>query len=155
MWFRNNEKKLDHQHLERMKCLEQGLPLPDAELAWVEATRLRGGQVTAVMIIGTIGLMAAPVGTTAILFALGTRLVGASVILPLLTVLIWSVCGSVLYTLFQNGMRALSRIREPIAQAEGREGVPSKGAGLGADEANRWRIQQGRRGLQESAGADE
>ncbi len=36
MWFGKNAKQLEWEHVERMKCLERGLPLPDAELAWTK-----------------------------------------------------------------------------------------------------------------------
>ncbi len=111
MWFVKSEKEIEYVHQERMKCLEMGFPLPDAELAWVEAVRLRGGQVTAVLIVGTVALACAPVGGTAILLSL---VKDAPVwMMPAILFFMWSVCGYLLYTLFRSGMQTLSQIRRP------------------------------------------
>jgi hypothetical protein len=111
MWFGKSDKELEYEHQERMKCLEMGFPLPDAELAWVEAVRLRGGQVTAVLIVGTVALACAPVGATAILLAL---IKDAPVwLMPAILVFMWSVCGYLLFTLFRAGMQSLGQIKRP------------------------------------------
>jgi hypothetical protein len=111
MWFGKSDKQLEYEHQERMKCLEMGFPLPDAELAWTQAVQLRGGQVTAVLIVGTIALACAPVGATAILLAL---VKDAPVwLIPAILAFMWSVCGYLLYTLFRSGMRTLSEIKRP------------------------------------------
>ena len=58
MWWNELKiKQLELAHLERLKCLERGQPLPDTELAWVATVRERGQQLTAIMIVGTIFLM--------------------------------------------------------------------------------------------------
>jgi hypothetical protein len=135
MWFGKSEKELDMVHQERMKCLEQGFPLPDAELAWVEAVRLRGSQVTAVLIVGTVALVCGAVGSTAILLALARDLFGAW-LFPLI-LLVWGVCGYLLLTLFRQGMQSLGQIKRPAdfvarppaeAPANGARVVPSEAA---------------------------
>jgi hypothetical protein len=112
MWFGKSEKALEHTHIERMKCLEMGFPLPDAELAWVQAVQLRGGQITAVLIVGTIALAVAPVGATAILLALGKDLFAVWALVPML-LLIWGVNGYLLFTLLRHGMQSLGQIKRP------------------------------------------
>ena len=55
MWWNELKiKQLELAHLERLKCLERGQPLPDTELAWAATVRERGQQLTAIMIVGTI-----------------------------------------------------------------------------------------------------
>jgi hypothetical protein len=136
MWFGKSEKELELVHQERMKCLEKGFPLPDAELAWVEAVRLRGSQVTAVFIVATVALVCGAVGSTAILLALGRDLFGTWLLFPLL-LLVWCVSGSLLYTLFRQGMQSLGQIKRPAdfvvrlpaeAPANGTGVVPSEAA---------------------------
>jgi hypothetical protein len=112
MWFRKSEKQLEQEHQERMKCLEKGFPLPDAELAWVEAVRLRGAQVTAVFIVATVALVCGAVGATAILLALGRDLFAPWLLFPMI-LLVWCVSGSLLYTLFRQGMQSLGQIKRP------------------------------------------
>jgi hypothetical protein len=111
MWFGKSDKEMELVHQERMKCLEMGFPLPDADLAWVEAVKLRGGQVTAVMIVGTIALACAPVGATAILLALVKD--APAWLMPAILGFMWSVCGYLLLTLFRSGMQTLSQIKRP------------------------------------------
>ena len=111
-WFGKSEKEMEFAHQERMKCLEMGFPLPDAELAWVQAVQLRGGQVTAVLIVGTIALACAPVGATAILLALAKEHLGPYLLFPLI-LLVWAVSGYLLYTLIRSGMQTLSQIKRP------------------------------------------
>ena len=111
MWFGKSDKEIELAHQERMKCLEMGFPLPDAELAWVQAVQLRGGQVTAVMIVGLIALACAPVGATAILLALAKD--WPIWFIPPLLFLIWIVCGWLLFSLIRGGMQTLNQIRRP------------------------------------------
>ncbi len=111
MWFGKSDKQLEYEHEERMKCLESGFPLPDADLAWVEAVKLRGGQVTAVLIVGTIALACAPVGATAILLALVKDV--PPWLIPAILVFMWSVCGYLLFTLFRSVMQTLAQVKRP------------------------------------------
>jgi hypothetical protein len=150
MWFGKSEKELELVHQERMKCLEKGFPLPDAELAWVEAVRLRGSQVTAVFIVATVALVCGAVGSTAILLALGRDLFGAW-LFPLL-LLVWCVSGSLLYTLFRQGMQSLGQIKRPAdfvvrppaeAPANGLPAVPSEASQAAAPRGPSEGIQEG------------
>jgi hypothetical protein len=112
MWFGKGDKQLELEHEERMKCLEKGFPLPDAELAWVQALQLRGSQVTAVLIVGTVALVCGAVGTTAILLALARDLFAAGLLFGLV-VLVWCVSGYLLFALFRQGMQSLGQIKRP------------------------------------------
>ena len=92
MWGQNKAKEQEARHQERLKCLEHGLPLPDAELAWAAVVYYRTCQLTAVLIVGSIVLIGGPVGVTAILLALGQQLPALGLIL--LLAIIWCACAS-------------------------------------------------------------
>jgi hypothetical protein len=132
MWFGKSDKEMEMAHQERMKCLEVGFPLPDADLAWVKVVELRGSQVTAVLIVGTVALVCGPVGTSAIILALGRDLL-AGWLAPVLLFLVWAVCGYLLYTLFRQGMQALGQLKRPadfavrpmLENANGLQRLPS------------------------------
>jgi hypothetical protein len=81
-------------------------------MAWVQVVQLRGGQVTAVMIVATIALVCGPVGATAILLALGKDLL-PSWLFPMTLLLMWGVCGYLLFVLFRQGMSALGQLKRP------------------------------------------
>ncbi len=111
MLFGKNAKQLEYEHLERMKCLEQGLPLPDADLAWAKAADLRGGQLTAVLLIGTVVLTGGPVGVTAILLSLGRGIPELALIL--LLAVIWCSSAFVLLCLVRHAMTGLLHLKRP------------------------------------------
>jgi hypothetical protein len=111
MWFGKNAKQLEWEHLERMKCLERGLPLPDAELAWTKVVEQRGQQLTAVLIIGTIALVGAPVAVTAIILALGHNLPAVGLLLVL--AVIWCASAFVLLCLARHAMAGLLHLKRP------------------------------------------
>jgi hypothetical protein len=101
-------QQLEWQHLERMKCLEKGLPLPDAELARETVNEQRSNQLTLIMIVGTLCLTGAPVAATAIILAQGQTLPAVCVVVVL--VAIWCACALVLGLLAQHVMGALTQI---------------------------------------------
>jgi hypothetical protein len=115
MWFGKNAKQLEWEHLERMKCLERGLPLPDAELAWTKVVEQRGQQLTAVLIVGTIALVGAPVGVTAIILALGRDLPPVGLLLVL--AVIWCASAFVLLCLTRHVMTGLLHLKRPTPTA--------------------------------------
>jgi hypothetical protein len=92
MWIDQKGKAREKElaHIERMKALELGLPLPDADIARAnaEATRARAAGLTAILV--PLGMAGAAVGATPLVFHSTT----ANVHLPLLCV-IWGVCGLV------------------------------------------------------------
>jgi energy-converting hydrogenase Eha subunit E len=115
MWFGKNAKQLEWEHLERMKCLERGLPLPDAELAWTKVVEQRGQQLTAVLIIGTIALVSAPVGMTTIILIFGRDLPAVGVLLVL--AVIWCASAFVLLCLARHAMAGLLHLKRPTPAA--------------------------------------
>jgi hypothetical protein len=125
MWFGKNAKQLEYEHLERIKCLERGLPLPDAELAWNKVILLRNQQLTAVLIVGTLALMGAPVAVTAIILALGRDLPAGGLLLLLAT--IWCASAFVLLCLTRHVMAGLLYLKRTPPAATPR---PSEANGL-------------------------
>jgi hypothetical protein len=115
MWFLKNAKQLEYEHLERMKCMEQGLPLPDAELAWTKVIEQRGQQLTGVLIVGTIVLTGGPVGVTAVILSLGQHLPAMGLI-PLLA-LVWCASAFVLLCLTRHAMAGLLHMKRPRSGA--------------------------------------
>jgi hypothetical protein len=84
-------QKRQLEHAERMKALELGRPLPDAEIAWAGADRSRA---TAAGTIGTLvplGLIGAALGGTAITFSFTYDATWRGI----LAAIIWGVCGLV------------------------------------------------------------
>jgi hypothetical protein len=115
MWFGKNEKQLEWEHLERMKCLEQGLPLPDADLAWAKIVEQRGQQLTGVLIVGTIFLTGAPVGLTAIILALGRQMPALGLIA--LLAVVWCASAFVLLCLTRYAMAGLLHLKRSTQTA--------------------------------------
>jgi hypothetical protein len=120
MWFVKSEKQREREHLERMKCLEQGLPLPDVDLAWYRVVKQRGEQLTGILIVGTIFLAGAPVGATAILVTVGHHLPAVWVFV--LLAVVWSMSLSVLYYLVRYSLTGLIQMQRssPASPAPGR-----------------------------------
>jgi hypothetical protein len=111
MLFGKSVQQQEWEHLERMKCLEQGLPLPDAELEWIKVVEQRGQQLTGVLIVGTIALTGGPVGLTAITLALGQQIPALGLILLLATV--WCSSAFVLMCLTRHAMAGLLHLKRP------------------------------------------
>jgi hypothetical protein len=119
MWGVNKALQMEMTHKERLKCLEQGLPLPDAELAWVATVRERAQQLTGIAIVGTIVLTGGPVAVTAIILALGHEL-PAGGLLTLLAIL-WCSSAFVLLCLIRHTMAGLLHLKRPtltVAQSK-------------------------------------
>jgi hypothetical protein len=126
MWLGKNEKQLEWEHLERMTCMEQGLPLPDADLAWVKVVEQRGQQLTGVLIVGTICLTGAPVGLTAIILALGQQIPALGLIL--LLGIVWCSSAFVLLGLIRHAMAGLLHLKRPPQTIAARQVPPDAGA---------------------------
>lgn len=117
--YRGKAKQRAIEHIERMKSLEVGLPLPDAEVANAEADRSRSRAA------GTIGfavpfvMSGAALAATLIMINYSYEPVIERLMLPLLCT-IWGVCGLVSLVvpvvcasaLFRRG----SNYRPPIQQ---------------------------------------
>ena len=112
-WVQVKIKQMELTHQERLKCLEHGMPLPDAELAWVATVRERGQQLTAIMIVGTIFLTGAPVAGTAIMLSLGREL--PTVGLLLLLAVVWCAPAFVLLCLARHTMAALAHLKRAMS----------------------------------------
>jgi hypothetical protein len=82
-------RRKEQQHLERMKSLELGLPLPDAEIARAKAESNRSSVTGAIGILVPLAAMCGAAGTTALLLA---KEHPVSFQLPLLCT-VWGVCG--------------------------------------------------------------
>jgi hypothetical protein len=124
--FGKSVQQQEWEHLERMKCLEQGLPLPDADLEWIKVVEQRGQQLTGVLIVGTICLTGAPVGLTAIILALGQQIPALGLILLLAAV--WCSSAFVLLALTRHAMAGLLQLKRP-PQTLARQ-VPPDAGGL-------------------------
>jgi hypothetical protein len=126
MLFGKSVQQQEWEHLERMKCLEQGLPLPDADLEWIKVVEQRGQQLTGVQIVGTICLTGAPVGLTAIILALGQQIPALGLIL--LLGIVWCSSAFVLLGLIRHAMAGLLHLKRP-PQTLARQ-VPPDASGL-------------------------
>jgi hypothetical protein len=111
MWGVNKALQMEMTHKERLKCLEQGMPLPDAELAWIATVRERAQQLTAITIVGTLALTGGPIGVTAIILALGRDL-PAGGLFALLAV-VWCASAFVLLALTRHTMAGLLHLKRP------------------------------------------
>jgi hypothetical protein len=71
--YRSKSQERELAHAERIKALESGFPLPDAEIAWAAAERTRGRMAGLVGIFVPVLTGIAAYGATAILVSLGGR----------------------------------------------------------------------------------
>src|SRR5262245_54560937 len=103
--FRNKAQERQLAHAERIKAIETGNPLPDAEVAWAAADRTRARMVGLIGIFVPLLTVVAAVIATAILVALGGREGSQDMPLPFagsfipwygkVLFVIWPVCGIV------------------------------------------------------------
>jgi hypothetical protein len=121
MWFGKSEKQREREHLERMKALEQGLPIPEIELAWYRIVKQRGEQLTGILIVGTVVLVGGSVGATALLLALGHHL--PAVWLCLLLAVVWSATMSTLSFLLRHGFPGLMQMQRSMPPGTVRPGA--------------------------------
>src|SRR5262249_13378526 len=68
--FWKSEQELQRAHLERLKALEMGHPLPSVEAAWAEADKMRSTSVIVRVFFATVPVGAGRVGAPAALTAL-------------------------------------------------------------------------------------
>jgi hypothetical protein len=127
MLFGKSVQQQEWEHLERMKCLEQGLPLPDADLEWIKVVEQRGQQLTGALIVGTICLTGAPVGLTAIILALGQQIPALGLIL--LLGIVWCSNAFVLLGLTRHAMAGLLHLKRPPQTSSARQ-LPPDASGL-------------------------
>ena len=111
MWIDGRGKAQERQlaHAERLRALELGQPLPDAEVARARADTSRAWAVALVALLVPLGLAGGAVGATALL--LERRSAWDSLMPPLAT--IWGVCGVVSIVVVSLSFGALRRRKEP------------------------------------------
>jgi len=92
VWIDGRNKAQERQltHAERLKSLEMGQPLPDAEVARARAASQRAWAVGLTATLVPLGLAGTAVATTALVF----HAAAPRVHVPLLCV-IWGICGVV------------------------------------------------------------
>jgi hypothetical protein len=98
-------QKRQLEHAERMKALELGRPLPDADIAWAGADR---GRAVAAGFIGTLVplvLIGSALGGTAIVFTYTVD----STWRVVLAAIIWGVCGLVSLVTVVTALGVLAR----------------------------------------------
>ncbi len=90
MWIDSRTKAQERQlaHAERMKALEKGQPLPDADVARANATASRAWAAGVSAVVITLGMGGLAVGATSLVF----RHAEPGAQLPLLAI-VWGVCG--------------------------------------------------------------
>jgi hypothetical protein len=100
---RNKGRERQLAHAERVKSLELGLPLPDAEVARASAAAHRAWAVGLVALLVPLGLAGTAIGATSLVFLHAAP--GAQ--LPLLCV-IWGISGVVSLVTVTTGLGVLA-----------------------------------------------
>jgi hypothetical protein len=108
-------------HVERIKALEVGLPLPDAEVAQAEAERARARWSGLVGIFLPLGMMLVALGTTVVLLYLAG---GAVQIVGLCVV--WGVAGLVGMFAAIGSLTNLERPKQPEAKDKEQAADPGR-----------------------------
>jgi hypothetical protein len=132
MWVdqRGKWRQRELENAERMKALEQGLPLPDAEIARAEAEKSRARAAGAVGVLVPLFTLAASVGSTAIVLAYQkhseTPIAFATPRSTAPLVTIWVVCGVIVTAALVLSIRNLRRspALEAGAPKPGGHGMP-------------------------------
>ena len=104
-------REREFQHTERLKALEAGFPLPDAELALARTERVRAGVAAAIGIAVPVVALGGAVAGTALILSLAHP----GLHLPVLCVL-WPCCAVAAMVTAVTSLRALKSRRR---QAEG------------------------------------
>lgn len=112
MWIDSRGKAQERQlsHAERLKALETGQTLPDAEVARYNAEASRAWAAGFATLVITVGMGGVAVGATSLVF----QFAESGIQVPLLSV-IWGVCGLIALVAVCLGLGALG-------QRERREG---------------------------------
>ena len=122
MWidYKGKAREKELAHAERLKALETGQALPDAEVArsGAEASRAWAAGLTTVTIV--LGMAGAAVGATAMVFTNAAP----SIHLPLSCV-VWGVCGAVGLTTVSLGFAAMRQKSRAIVR-ESQTNLPVK-----------------------------
>ena len=115
MWidYRGKIREKEYAHAERMKALEVGQTLPDADVSRSEADASRAWAAGLTAILVSLGMVGAAVGATALVF----QLADLSVHLPMVCV-IWGVCGLVSLVAVTGGLSAMRRRERAVEQSQ-------------------------------------
>jgi hypothetical protein len=111
--YRKKAQERELTHVERMKALERGLPLPDAEIARAEAEKSRARAAGTIGALVPLFALAASVGSTAIVLAyqrdgdMPIPFATPRSTAPLVT--IWVVCGVIVTAALILSIRSLRR----------------------------------------------
>lgn len=110
MWVDARGKGQERQlaHTERLKALEVGRALPDADVARAQAEASRAWAAATVGFLVPLGVMGAAIGATALVF----NHAESRVHLPLLAT-IWGVCGVVSLTAVASALACVRRQSRP------------------------------------------
>ncbi len=91
LYYKYERRKGENQHVERMKVLDSGLPLPDVDLARCKADSSRTATAGAVGIFVPLFMAGSALGATALVL----HLVHDVPVLVALLCTVWGVCGLV------------------------------------------------------------
>ena len=100
-------------HAERVKALELGQPLPDAEVARARAAAQRAWAVGLTALLVPLGLASTAVGATALVFSMSSPQVHVT-----LLCVIWGICGVVSLTTVTTALGVLAADRPKAAARE-------------------------------------
>jgi hypothetical protein len=136
LYYKNETRRVENAHVERMKVLELGLPLPDADLARYKAENNKTATAGAVAMVVPFTMAASAVGVTALILARASEL-------PLQIALlctVWGVCGLVSLVTVVLGLVVLGRLHSskalqksikgesPLAAPHAREAIVEESA---------------------------
>jgi hypothetical protein len=97
--FWKSEQELQRAHLERLKALEMGHPLPSVEAAWAEADKMRSTSAIVRVFFATVtigaGLVGAPAALTALFLDSARNQFFASTLMQCALGVFWCVSGVV------------------------------------------------------------
>jgi hypothetical protein len=124
---KSEEQKRQLAHAERLRSLELGQPLPDAEVARARAETVRVIFAGVVGVVVPLGLMGIAIGATAMLTtpSAGTEVVMGAVDVQPLCIVIWSITGlvslvtAILSLVTMQRRRLLPQVPEPSPAVPG------------------------------------
>jgi hypothetical protein len=128
---RSKVRERELAHAERIKALETGQPLPDAEVARCRAEASRAWAAGMTTTFVALGMAGAAVGATALVF----QFVESTTQLPYFCVA-WGVCGLVGLVAVSHGFRSMRR-REGVRGGSGQPGEATRHAAERSAEAIR------------------
>jgi hypothetical protein len=117
MWIDSKGKAREKElnHIERLKALETGQTLPDAEVARARSESSRAWAAALTAIFVSLGMVGVALGATALIF----KHAAPAIHLPLVSV-VWGICGLVALVAVSVGMKSIrprerARVRDEHA----------------------------------------